>query len=264
LHSWAYWQFKYDHDITTVSGPEESFYNKDGSLQSAKVAALSRTYAPIVAGRPEQMKYSSSTGAFRLRYRVQSSTMGLATEVYLNKEMNYNKGNYLASAINAGILQDASTNILKLSARQTPDVEVDVAVTRLYTGAASGWFRSADHDLISWQVIHSPDSAGFEFHTTTNITWWKSLKIFTDAGEQACELRLQDKAHGPVNCDLSGNRAHDFLFEYRLEIWKAKAFGIHRHVDTIASSMFGPLHQKRVVFRWVDDSASASAEEVVV
>eukprot|EP00435_Cladocopium_sp_Y103_P038354 s2226_g10.t1 len=43
LHSWAYWQFKYSHDITTVAGPEEGFYNLNGSLQESKVKALSRT-----------------------------------------------------------------------------------------------------------------------------------------------------------------------------------------------------------------------------
>lgn len=32
-------------DITTVAGPEEGFYNTNGSLQESKVAALSRTYA---------------------------------------------------------------------------------------------------------------------------------------------------------------------------------------------------------------------------
>merc|ERR1711981_449598 len=32
LQSWAYWQFKYFDDITTVSGPLESFYDERGAL----------------------------------------------------------------------------------------------------------------------------------------------------------------------------------------------------------------------------------------
>ena len=57
LHSWAYWQFKNYHDITTCSyddskDNDEGFYDADGGLQTSKVALLARPYAPIVAGRP--------------------------------------------------------------------------------------------------------------------------------------------------------------------------------------------------------------------
>ncbi|CAJ1396445.1 unnamed protein product [Effrenium voratum] len=91
LHSWAYWQFKYNHDITTVAGPEEGFYGLEGQLQEKKVAALSRTFAPYIAGRPTAMRYSD-TGAFRLSYVLESATRGLTTEIYLNEKMNYPSG----------------------------------------------------------------------------------------------------------------------------------------------------------------------------
>ena len=38
-------------DITTVAGPEEGFYHLNGTLQSSKVAALSRTFATWSEGR---------------------------------------------------------------------------------------------------------------------------------------------------------------------------------------------------------------------
>jgi len=42
---WAYWQFKEFKDLTTSAADKsEGFYNKDGTLQTAKVKALSRTY----------------------------------------------------------------------------------------------------------------------------------------------------------------------------------------------------------------------------
>jgi len=42
---WAYWEFKTYHDLTTSAGDRsEGFYNFDGSLQTKKVKALSRTY----------------------------------------------------------------------------------------------------------------------------------------------------------------------------------------------------------------------------
>lgn len=48
LHSWAYWQFKWFHDITTVSGPIEGFYTAAGDLQTAKV--LHASSSGIVQG----------------------------------------------------------------------------------------------------------------------------------------------------------------------------------------------------------------------
>ena len=42
---WAYWQFKYYEDLTTTAGTgSEGFYNPDGTLQTWKVKALSRSY----------------------------------------------------------------------------------------------------------------------------------------------------------------------------------------------------------------------------
>jgi hypothetical protein len=52
LHAgWAYWQFKTYEDLTTTAGTSsEGFYNKDGSLQTGKIKALSRTYVKSAQG----------------------------------------------------------------------------------------------------------------------------------------------------------------------------------------------------------------------
>ena len=45
LVGWAYWQFKNYADLTTSAGTgSEGFYNFDGTLQTKKVKALTRTY----------------------------------------------------------------------------------------------------------------------------------------------------------------------------------------------------------------------------
>jgi len=45
LASWTYWQFKTFGDLTTTAGDtSEGFYEWDGSLQTNKAKALSRTY----------------------------------------------------------------------------------------------------------------------------------------------------------------------------------------------------------------------------
>ena len=52
FHSWIYWQFKYNNDITTEANPPttESFYYPNGTLQLNKITALSHPYAYAVCG----------------------------------------------------------------------------------------------------------------------------------------------------------------------------------------------------------------------
>lgn len=51
LASWAYWEFKPFHDLTTSAGDRsEGFYDKDGTLQTDKVKALARTYVRYAQG----------------------------------------------------------------------------------------------------------------------------------------------------------------------------------------------------------------------
>lgn len=70
--SWAYWQFKYNADITTASRPGtlESFYDIHGNLQQAKVKALSRTYAQAICGIPRESIFNETTSDYRLVYII--------------------------------------------------------------------------------------------------------------------------------------------------------------------------------------------------
>ena len=70
IQSWCYWQYKYNEDITTAS-PDgaESFY-VNGELDTNKVKALSRTYAPIIAGTPSHHKFNPATEEFDLRFDI--------------------------------------------------------------------------------------------------------------------------------------------------------------------------------------------------
>lgn len=86
LQSWAYWQYKSYHDITTASNERESFYWADGSLQADKVDVLSRVYAQAIEGVPTAMHYSRAARTFRLDYtarRVPTTDGSLATEIYV-------------------------------------------------------------------------------------------------------------------------------------------------------------------------------------
>ena len=62
LASWAYWEFKPFHDLTTSAGDRsEGFYNLDGSLQIDKVRSLSRTYIKAAQGTIMKQFFVSDT-----------------------------------------------------------------------------------------------------------------------------------------------------------------------------------------------------------
>merc|ERR1719399_2780053 len=90
IQSWSYWSFKYYQDLTTVSvGGGESFYLKNGTLDTAKVRALSRTYAQAIAGVPSTHLFEPVTAKFTLVYDIMDSDPIPDTIVFLNLEFHY-------------------------------------------------------------------------------------------------------------------------------------------------------------------------------
>jgi endoglycosylceramidase len=264
--SWAYWQFKYFHDITTVSGPKEGLYNANGTVQEAKLGALSRTYAPVVAGKLTAIRFDPVSAAFRLTYTTADTpkdTRALATEIYLNTEAHYPGSLPLAGfetdLINAASPSGDLVNGTMEVFAGMDGKPVDVAIVRPYSGALAGMLRTINGDLVKWEVFDSKyyGKAGFTMVKPGNITWWKGFRIYADgkkSGDYTCVLEAQDSDDAPKVCGLEGPVRHDFLFDYGIEIWAATSiFGIHSHVQTIDAAMFGPLLNKMVKFTWLDD-----------
>jgi len=89
LQSWAYWQLKKFHDLTTANAAEP-LYDARGGLEGAKLKLLSRTYAQAIAGEPLRMSFQAGTAAFELEYNATVATA--PTEVYLNEALFYPRG----------------------------------------------------------------------------------------------------------------------------------------------------------------------------
>jgi endoglycosylceramidase len=131
FQSWAYWQFKDFDDITSSSGPIESFYNADGALQLNKLASLSRTYATAIAGRPTLMKFDTKTKQFQLVYKYNAGTSG-ATEIYLNEAIHYPRGFAVAvTPASAASWRQVRTNRMEVthSSGFGPGVTISVTIT---------------------------------------------------------------------------------------------------------------------------------------
>ena len=74
LLGWAYWQFKNYADLTTSAGTHsEGFYNVDGTLQTSKVKALTRTYLPATQGVLKSVGFDVTSGLFNATFTVDTS-----------------------------------------------------------------------------------------------------------------------------------------------------------------------------------------------
>jgi len=104
LQGWTYWMLKKYRDFTTANAAE-SLFDENGKLEVAKLKALSRTYAPAIAGTPSNMSFDPETGAFELTFNATISEA--TTEVYLNEELNYPDG-YTTEVTPSGCLSQSS------------------------------------------------------------------------------------------------------------------------------------------------------------
>ena len=81
LASWAYWEFKPFHDLTTSAGDRsEGFYNKDGTLEVSKVKSLVRTYVKKAQGQlfaqnfiPDSKSSQGTPGTFQASIIIDTS-----------------------------------------------------------------------------------------------------------------------------------------------------------------------------------------------
>ena len=70
LTSWAYWMFKSYHDHTTTAAEnQEGIFNDDGTVQSWKEKALSRTYIQYYQGEPLEVFFNDETAEFLSRFK---------------------------------------------------------------------------------------------------------------------------------------------------------------------------------------------------
>jgi len=119
LASWAYWQFKTFHDITTQAGTSsQGFYNPDGSLQTKKVKALARTYTQYAQGTLLNMHFDSTSKAFSTEVLLDTS-IDSPTIVFTNNAWNYPNGVNVSVSINqkelsSGIIISKEGNYTKI------------------------------------------------------------------------------------------------------------------------------------------------------
>ncbi len=109
-----------------------------------------------------------------------------------------------------------------------------------------------DSDGINLEIVHgTPGKIDFCLSTASQITWWKGVKIFGDSSwTEKALLWTQDGVHGPVCKQISVNELQES--SSRIELWKAKAFGVH---TDMVHYTFSPnkYNGKRIMLEWLYD-----------
>ena len=90
----------------------------------------------------------------------------------------------------------------------------------------------------------------FSLATLSNITWWKGIKVQDNSGAEILLLETQDQSHGPVSSPQLN--MGQFGQQINVEIWKAKAFGVHTQVATVSFDA-GQCNGHNVTLTWQND-----------
>ena len=134
LTSWAYWMYKAYHDHTTTAPQnQEGIFNEDGTLQSYKEKALSRTYIQYYQGVPLEIFFNDETNEFMAKFKYDGS-IDEPNVLYLNKELNYNKGYHLDITDEKGnkieeVSVEDNGNYINFKINRSKDENLTVKVT---------------------------------------------------------------------------------------------------------------------------------------
>jgi len=110
--------------------------------------------------------------------------------------------------------------------------------------------RLNDGDVISvsYEAAEDPNSIELVLNLAAHKTWWKEVQLVDNTGAEVFRLEVQDvnKADGPraapaIDVEVGGS----------INLWKAKALGIHTPMYTLSDLEY--VRGKRVIFRWSAD-----------
>ena len=82
LVSWMGWEYK---SYVAITGYDSPFFDKDSNVIEKAVRQVSRTYAQVVSGKINSMRFNDTDSSFALSYEVSSDQVGKETLVYYNK-----------------------------------------------------------------------------------------------------------------------------------------------------------------------------------
>jgi hypothetical protein len=123
----------------------------------------------------------------------------------------------------------------------TPTNHIQVEFAQL-----NGQTQLADGDRIAVQVTKNACSEAYimiGLRLSTNITWWKGIQL-----DEIVMVQCQDSQ----NFSVSQVGYEDFKNRH-LNFWKAKFFGVHTPMYTVADALAVMEPGNQYIFEWLKD-----------
>lgn len=113
----------------------------------------------------------------------------------------------------------------------------------------TGIRRLQDNDVVRASFFPcTPAQTRLVLELAPHLSWWKGLVVRDNSGKFVGEIWCQDRVR----------RSRELRIEFQdievggtIELWKAKAFGIHTHMYTLPDMR--PTGSRLTVFRWSAD-----------
>jgi hypothetical protein len=110
--------------------------------------------------------------------------------------------------------------------------------------------RLNDGDVVSvtYSPAADPNTIEIDLALAAHKTWWKEVQMVDNTGAEVFRLEVHD---GSKQAGPAAAQAVDVEVGGSINLWKAKAFGVHTPMYTLADLEY--VRGKRVSFRWSAD-----------
>lgn len=243
--SWAYWQYKYNEDITTTSGSKQGFYHDNGTLQKKKVSALARPYATAVAGKPLLMRFSPFTNVFQLTYRTLRSVESKKTNIYASKELTYPYGYdaIVKSNIKVKTLQTATTFSIQHSGLEKADIQV-VLIPKVEKPVKT--FKV--HGVKAFVAIKESNSTSIQIESKSKKFNNARVTLYDENNTKMCRGHIGSSSAGKVSFACSPLQPENLIFNYKLEVRVKGSWFSSTTIDFTAAEL-GNIYGKQVLVK---------------
>lgn len=98
------------------------------------------------------------------------------------------------------------------------------------------------------ESLQTSDRTQFCLKASSNVSWWKGLKIFNSQGQQISLIVTENDSRLSCTTAISNSS----LAGGKIEFWKAKGFGVHSHMDS-AKIDASKVKGKKITITWMNE-----------
>ncbi|ACB53476.1 unknown [Crocosphaera subtropica ATCC 51142] len=113
----------------------------------------------------------------------------------------------------------------------------------------NSYFRVDGNQLSSTvQPLQNSNVTQFCLQASSNVSWWKGLKILDSQGKQISLIVTENDSRLSCTPNIQNSR----LAGGKIEFWKAKTFGAHTYMDSARIDV-NQVKGKKITINWINE-----------